>query len=150
MDARIARSEVRQRLSGLVRDQPGITITDLGKQVGLSHSTVSYHLRILEQAGEVQSRRDGRTVRFYANGQWEDLATRLRPLLARERVRAILKLVHERPTVNPFNIARELEVSVPTVMWHLGKLRDYGALHMEKRNGHYDIILDPQVVPLIE
>lgn len=149
MDARIARSEVRQRLGGLVRASPGVTITELSKAVGLSHSTCSYHLRILEQAGDVQAKRDGRTVRFYAEGQYDDLATRLRPLLARERVRAIIRLVRAKPDVNPFNIARELDVSVPTVMWHLGKLRDYGALEMEKRNGHYDIILNPDVAGLV-
>lgn len=150
MDTRILRSEVRQRLAALVREAPGVTITELGKAVGLSHSTASYHLRILEQAGEVQSKRDGRTVRYYAAGQYDDMATRLRPLLERERVRAILRLVVAKPHVNPFNIARELDVSVPTVMWHLAKLRDYGALQMEKRNGHYDIILNPAVRGLVE
>lgn len=145
MDARIQRSEVRQRLAGLVREQPGVTITELGKLVSLSHSTVSYHLRILEQAGEIQSKRDGRTVRYYAQGQYEDIRTRLAPLLQRQRVVAIIKLVQARPDMRPFNIARELEVSVPTVMWHLGKLRDYGALSMEKRNGQYDIILNPEL-----
>lgn len=149
MDARVARSEVRQRLRAHVLENPGITITELGRLVGLSHSTSSYHLRILEQAGEVQGKRDGRTMRYYAIGQYEDLATRLRPLLQRERVVAILRLVQRRPDVNPFNIARELDVSVPTVMWHLAKLREYGALQMEKRNGHYDIILNPEVRGLV-
>jgi predicted transcriptional regulator len=149
VDARILRSEVRQRLATHVQGNPGITITDLAKHVGLSHSTASYHLRILERAGEVQGKRDGRTVRYYANGQYDDLRTRLQPLLKRERVVAILRLVQERPDMNPFNIARELDVSVPTVMWHLAKLRDYGALHMEKRNGHYDIILNPAVRGLV-
>lgn len=143
MDAQTLRSEVRQRLAALVRESPGVTITELSKMVGLSHSTASYHLRILEQAAEVQSKRDGRTVRYYAMGQYDDLATRLRPLLQRERVVAILRLVQEKPHVNPFNIARELDVSVPTVMWHLAKLRDYGAIEMEKRNGHYAITLNP-------
>jgi predicted transcriptional regulator len=149
MDARIARSEVRQRLAALVLERPGVTITDLGKLVGLSHSTVSYHLRILEQAGEIQSKRDGRTVRYYAQGQYEDLKVRLAPLLARQRVVAIIKLIEARPDMRPFNIARELEVSVPTVMWHLAKLRDYGALQMEKRNGQYDIILNPELKGIV-
>jgi predicted transcriptional regulator len=145
MDARIVKSEVRQRLAVLVRENPGVTITDLGKLVELSHSTVSYHLRILEHAGEVQGKRDGRTVRYYAKGQYDDLRTRMQPLLKRKRVVAILRLVDARPEMNPFNIARELQVSVPTIMWHLGKLRDYGVLQMEKRNGHYDIILNPEI-----
>ncbi|HEV8361741.1 MAG TPA: winged helix-turn-helix transcriptional regulator [Candidatus Thermoplasmatota archaeon] len=149
MDARVAKSEVRQRLAVLVGERPGITITDLGKLVGLSHSTVSYHLRILEQAGEIQSKRDGRTVRYYTHGQYEDLRVRLAPLLQRKRVVAIIKLIEERPDLRPFNIARELEVSVPTVMWHLAKLRDYGALQMEKRNGQYDIILNPELKGIV-
>jgi predicted transcriptional regulator len=149
MDARTQRSEVRQRLVALVTENPGVTITDLSRLVGLSHSTASYHLRILEHAGDIEGKRDGRTVRYYAAGQYDDLRTRLQPLLKRERVVAIIKLIQERPEVVPFNIARELEVSVPTVMWHLGKLRDYGALRMEKRNGHYDIILNPQLKGLV-
>lgn len=145
MDARVARSEVRQRLAHLVRQTPGVTITDVARLVGLSHSTVSYHLRILEHAGEIQGKRDGRSMRYYARGQYDDLRTRLRPLLARERVVRIIRLVQEDPDTCPFHIARALQVSVPTVMWHLGKLRDYGALKLEKGNGHYRIILHPGI-----
>ncbi|MCA1814481.1 MAG: winged helix-turn-helix transcriptional regulator [Halobacteriales archaeon] len=149
MDARIVKSEVRQRLAQVVRGEPGLIITELGTRMGLSHSTVSYHLRILENAGEIQSKRDGRIVRYYAQGQYDDMATRLRPLLQRARVVAIIKLIQEKPDVCPFNIAQELNVSVPTVMWHLGKLRDYGAISMEKRNGQYDITLSPSLQGLV-
>jgi predicted transcriptional regulator len=149
MDARIVKSEVRQRLAQSVRDEPGLIITQLAARMGLSHSTVSYHLRILEQAGEIQSKRDGRIVRYYAAGQYEDLGTRLKPLLQRERVVAIIRLIQAHPEMCPFNIARELNVSVPTVMWHLGKLRDYGALQMEKRNGQYGITLNPEIRGLV-
>jgi len=150
MDDRVRKSEVRQRLAAFVRESPGVTITDLARLVGLSHSTVSYHLRILEQASEVQGRRDGRTVRYYAPGQYEDLRTRLRPLLERKRVRAIIRILEERPDAVPFHIARELEVSVPTVMWHLAKLREFGALELEKRHGQYAITLNPDLRAMVE
>lgn len=145
MNARVFRNEVRRRLFGIIEVTPGIIITELAEHVGLSHSTVSYHMKILEEQAAVAAKRDGRIVRYYTTDQYKDLGARLEPLVKRERVRQILALIDSEPGLVPFNLAKRLEVSVPTIMWHLSKLKDYGALTMEKRNGHYDIVLSPEV-----
>jgi len=145
VNARVFRNEVRRKLYGLIEGTSGAIITELSREVGLSHSTVSYHLKILEESGAVLAKRDGRVVRYYTASQFQDVNRRLEPLVKRARVVAILKLIDAEPNLVPFNIAKRLEVSVPTIMWHLQKLQAYGAITMEKRNGHYDITLRPEV-----
>lgn len=125
-------------------------MTELSKGSGLSHSTVSYHMKVLQAAGVVTAKKDGRIVRFYKGGDYEDLSKRMIPLVKRIRTREILKLIDAKPTLCPFNIAQELRVSVPTVMWHLHKLEDYGAVTLEKRSGQYDILLNPDMRPILK
>lgn len=51
----------------LIRYLPyGLTAGDIARLIALSHNTLSPHLAILEQAGLVRSRRDGRTIIFVA------------------------------------------------------------------------------------
>lgn len=143
-------SPIRRRLLDTVEENPGVIVTELSKVSGLSHSTVSYHMKVLEAAGAVTPKRDGRIVRFYKGGDYDDISKRMLPLVKRARTREILKLIDARPTLCPFNIAQELRVSVPTVMWHLHKLEDYGAVTLEKKSGQYDILLNPEMRPIIK
>jgi len=56
------------------KKQTGLCATDIEERVKLSQPTVSHHMRILEQASLVESKREGRWRRYQRN---EKLITEL-------------------------------------------------------------------------
>ncbi|MGQ0537030.1 MAG: winged helix-turn-helix transcriptional regulator [Methanobacteriota archaeon] len=147
---RALQSAVRQQILVLIEGHPGIIISDLARRLDLSHSTTSYHVVILRDRDLVRVKRDGRIVRCYSHKDYMVLATRLVPLLEKPRVRQILAVIQAEPGVRPFRIAKQLSVSFPTVMWHLRKLQEYGAIRIQKENGHYDVSLSPETREALE
>lgn len=63
---------VRQTLLDMIQGTPGATQADLARLTGLSAPTIHHHVRILAQAGLVELRREGATMRCFppeaANG----------------------------------------------------------------------------------
>lgn len=58
-DALLASSEPRRRIVEAVRAQPGVTVGELVRVVGITRTAVLYHLRMLEQARLVEMRSEG-------------------------------------------------------------------------------------------
>ncbi len=50
-----------------IRENPGLTQKEIAKKVHSSKQLVSYHIRRMKKEGQLDTRRDGRTVRVYAN-----------------------------------------------------------------------------------
>lgn len=59
--------QTRRRILDLVRDQPGQGVGELAKSFDVSRIAVMNHLSVLEQAGLIISRKDGRTRRLFLN-----------------------------------------------------------------------------------
>jgi predicted transcriptional regulator len=56
------------RVSAAVGSEPGIHLRGLQRKLGVSFSTVRYHVRLLSQSGEVECQRQGHFVRVYPRG----------------------------------------------------------------------------------
>jgi predicted transcriptional regulator len=50
-----------------IRERPGMTQKELAKHLGSSKQLVSYHIRRMKKDGQLETRRDGRSVRVFAN-----------------------------------------------------------------------------------
>lgn len=71
--ARIAKSDTlqhegRESLRRMIEASPGICYSDLKRETGMNTGAIVHHLRTLERAGFVTSRREGAFRRFYAVG----------------------------------------------------------------------------------
>lgn len=88
----------RLALVGKLGDRAQRSITELGRDSALSRQAISKHLRVLEDAGVVRSRREGRESLFALNpkaitglqeylalvsGQWDDALDRLKAFVER-------------------------------------------------------------------
>ena len=52
----------------LVRTGPdGLPAGDIGQRLGVRQNTMSAHLAVLHQAGLVRNRREGRSIRYFAD-----------------------------------------------------------------------------------
>jgi predicted transcriptional regulator len=60
-------SATRRRILDIVKGEPGCTVGEVAKQFDTSRIAVMRHLRVLEQADLLISRKDGRRRRLYHN-----------------------------------------------------------------------------------
>lgn len=69
MDAlfRAFASEHRRRMLDILKDQPGASVNAVCEHFDMSRIAVMKHLRILEEANLVVSRKDGRTRALFLN-----------------------------------------------------------------------------------
>ena len=58
-------SKVQERIMALIRDHPGITISDISSEVGSNRMVVNYHAKILQEAGLISLEREGRSNHCY-------------------------------------------------------------------------------------
>jgi len=66
-------TKIQRVILDLIRTNPGITPRDAAGLLGLTSSTVSYHLEKLEEHGRIEYRREGITKRLYVLGDLDGL-----------------------------------------------------------------------------
>ena len=59
----------RRLMLDLVKDQPGMTVSELASHFFFSRYAVLKHLRVLEDAGLIVRRRNGKTKELYLNAR---------------------------------------------------------------------------------
>ncbi len=118
-------NENRGAVLSKLKDQPGLHLRGLARAVDTPVSTVAYHLRRLEAAGFIESRRDGLKRRFFpagadpSQGPVDDVGTRL------------MDLVQQDPGLTQAEAARRLGVSRQLVHHHLQPLLEEEAIRQE-------------------
>lgn len=107
------------------------TTRDILARTGLKKGTALHHLRTLERAGVLRSRRLGRDRTWVDAGAARADPAVMRALHAPTRQR-ILDLAHARPGVSQAQLARELQIARPTVHAHVKELRAAGLLQVRR------------------
>lgn len=125
----------RDRITGLVRQEPGITGPELKTAVGGSLSTVVYHLRVLERNKLVSSMIDGRHRRFFPTEQvsWGERG-RL-AALRNAKTRELYQIIHDEPGIAPKDLSGRVGLSRPTVYWHVDRLVRVGLVGHDRERG---------------
>lgn len=114
-------STVRRNLVQAITTRPGMSVVELTQLMGLSRSTIYYHLQMLEPRGLVTSGPHGGWFPCNQEG----------PLLKPEQER-VLKAVHHHKGLSQRQLAQRLEMSQTNLRHHLQKLRDLGALEPQR------------------
>jgi DNA-binding transcriptional ArsR family regulator len=126
-------NDVRRRVHGHVRANPGADVKDTAAAVGVSWSTAAYHLHRLEREAVLLSRRAGRSKRFFLNGAQAPARADALGALRNPTTRAIAQLVASRPGLMQKEIGAALGLPASTVSWHMRRLRDLGVVREERK-----------------
>lgn len=113
----------RKRILACARRNPGIHKSDLCEELGLAWGTVSHHLRILRQQGDLQLVREGRKLCLFPSGQdLDDL--RWAALLRDEICSSLVRGLEKQPGARLADLADRLGVSRKVVRRHLDNLEE--------------------------
>lgn len=132
-------SAAQQRVLEFLQRHPGAAIQSVADNLGIAHTTATYHLEILRRLGRVTCDREGRTLRHYAGPGGEELADRLRPLLDDPKRRSILEFLAAAPN-QPLRInhlAQNLGLTHGFVTRALATLIRHGVVKLQPRGPRY-------------
>lgn len=119
---------VRQRMMDVVLAQPGLTMRELQRELGLANGATMHHLRALEKAGIVRVVPDGMLRRLYPVGH-----ARVDPVPA--LADRVLRVVQEQGETTPAHVAAAVGATRQAVHYHLQKMIRDGRLHAREEDG---------------
>ena len=132
--------EARRRVFRRVEEFPGLHLSELARQCGLSTNHAKYHLAYLEKHGLVSSRMEGAQQVFFPRqegslGPRESVAADDKAVLALLRqpvpLNAVLVLL-DRGEASHAELDEAVAVSRTTLHYHMGKLERAGVVESWK------------------
>ncbi|HEX2021315.1 MAG TPA: helix-turn-helix domain-containing protein [Candidatus Thermoplasmatota archaeon] len=134
--AEVLANDVRQGIYGYLKDRVGANLKQITDDLSLTTTNAIWHLRKLEEAGLIHSRRfNGYKVFYPAEGGIEARRLSLgKTALANAHAQEVFEHVVSHPGTHQREIARALGVNHGTVRWHLKKLMS-AEMIVESRKG---------------
>ena len=121
-------NETREAIRGYVPTTPGAHFSKLRDDLRLGTGEAQYHLRKLEEAGEVESTKDADYRRYFPAGRFDDLDKRALGYLRRDTPRGMVLALLRDPDATGAELATALDVSRPTISAAAAALDDAGLL----------------------
>lgn len=124
--------EGRRRIYDLIRSRPGTHLREMERELGMQVGSLSYHLRILTEAGLVRTEGDGSRLCYFSV---EGFMLNDRKMLAHLRnrsTRAILMYTLDKGTITFAELGALLEISKSTLSYHLKRLSEAGMVNINK------------------
>jgi predicted transcriptional regulator len=134
--AEVLQNDVRQHIFAYLKERIGANLKQVTDDLHLTTTNAIWHLRKLEEAGLIHSRRfNGYKVFYPAAGGIEARRMSLgKTALANDNAQEVFEHVVANPGTHQREIARALGVNHGTVRWHLKKLMG-AELIVETRRG---------------
>jgi predicted transcriptional regulator len=122
----VLENEARRQIFEYVQAHPGVHLRAAATQLNLSTTNVLWHLRKLEDANLVTSKKfEGYKVFYPVEGGVETKKRAIaNSVLKNDNAMQILHYVNANPSAHQREIARALGVNHGTVRWHLRKLEE--------------------------
>jgi DNA-binding transcriptional ArsR family regulator len=131
VDPKVAlRNPQRSMLYGFVKGNPGVHLKQLSNEFHMKTSTVLWHIRKLEHADLVRSKKaNGYRVFYPVSGGMEakQLSTAV-TALSNQNAKQVFEFVALNPGAHRRILSGRLVINPGTVRWHLKKLREAGLI----------------------
>jgi len=124
-------SDAHDAIAGYLSATPGAHFSKIRDDLQLGTGETQHHLRQLESAGALESRKDGDYRRFFAAERFTAFEQVALGYLRRETPRGMLIELLRTPEATGSDLADALDVSRPTVSKYAGELDDAGLLSRE-------------------
>jgi DNA-binding MarR family transcriptional regulator len=130
---RIRRDEVldhfvRGQVFGAIKLKPGITYSEIRRELDVANGTLAYHLHVLMREGFISTRREGVYTCFYA-GAVKGLGKGVRLSLLQQR---IIEEMKKEPGVSQSVLAERLAEPMKTVHYNVRRMQQSGLVKVEK------------------
>jgi predicted transcriptional regulator len=121
---------VRGKIYGYILANPGEHYNAIRHVLGLTNGSLAHHLRTLEREGFIKSKRFGIYRRFYPM----NMQIPMDEFEVNDVQRTIMGIISKNPGISQKDIASNINLTPPTVNYHIGILNHEGLVHVA-RNG---------------
>lgn len=139
--------ESRRRIYQLVKDQPGIHMREIGRQLEMPMGTLEYHLHYLTKAELLAIREEGRYTRYFVTHEMDRREKDVLSLVRQETPRRVIVHVLQHPGSSHGEILEHFDMSASTLSFHLKKLLEGGLLEKQKQGrSNLYTVAEPELV----
>lgn len=135
----------RMDILRFVEDNPGSHFRLICSSLGLCIGVVQYHVRRLEEEGQVYSKQFGRYRRFYQSNVFDSKSMIIISMLRIGTVRSIVRVLLDEGSVRHTVLADRVGVSSQALSWYIKRLSEAGLVSSTVEEGlRYTINVDSQ------
>ncbi|MDD1771913.1 MAG: helix-turn-helix domain-containing protein [Methanomassiliicoccales archaeon] len=136
--------ENRRRIFDIIRSRPGTFMREIERESGLQVGVLTYHLRLLTEAGLVHKEDEGNHERYFPSDGFVLTDRRMISHLRNRSTRALLMYVLDKGMISFKNLQSALGISKSTLSYHLKRLSAAGMVLIVKDAGMTVTIADPK------
>jgi len=136
--------ESRRRIYETIRSRPGTFLRELERDLGMQVGMLSYHLRVLTEAGLIRAEPEGNHLRYFLSNGFILNDRKALSYLRNRTSRAILIHVLDRGPIGFSDLLEPLEVTKSTLSYHLKRLAAAGLIMIKKGDGMTVSAIDPE------
>jgi len=122
----------RNRIHEYIRNNPGSHLRKISKELAIALGDTQYHLNFLENSGLVKSKKKGMYKVYYTFSILEERDESILAILQQESTREIIVYLVEHPGSTQGEIADHMDLSPPTINWHMSQLIEGGIIGSQK------------------
>lgn len=119
-----------------IEQNPGCHLRQIKRELKISMGTLQYHLNLLEKNGKITSDKHTLHRHYFPIGLFQDIEKNILKILNKETERDILMFIIECKNPTQTEIVDAIQISAPSVNWHINNLIQLGLLR-EERDGKF-------------
>lgn len=132
----IFENDVRMQVYDVVARNPGVTIQEVARVVGLSHPTARYHLNVLAKNDLVVYLDKGNKMMFFRNrNEFSEQEREVVAILRNPEAMKVYASIERSPWILRKEISEALGISRTSVNWHLRSLMRAGLVAETREQG---------------
>ncbi len=148
---RILDHESRMEIYEKIREKPGMSISQMVLLSDMNRGTLKYHLSVLEKSGKVTHLTlHGDSLFFENSGKFSELEKRIVRNLKSESKVKIFGYLLKFPMASRMDLANVLNVSGPTVSWHMRHLCNEKIFFEIREGKEVKYNVNPDAIPYIQ
>ena len=133
----------RRRIYEFIRSRPGTFLREMERDIGMEVGMLSYHLKVLVDAGMVRIEQEGNHLRYFATDSMQLADSKTLSYLKNRQTRTILMFVLDKGTIRYSELVPLTGASKSTVTYHLKRLTSAGLVQVSDDRGKVISLTDP-------
>lgn len=148
---RILDHDSRMEIYENIRKKPGMSISQMILLSDINRGTLKYHLSVLEKSGKISHiALHGNSLFFENSGKFSELEKRIVQNLKSESKVKIFNYLLKFPTASRTDLANALNLSGPTISWHMRHLCNERILFENRDGKKVKYNVNPDAIPYIQ
>ncbi|MBP2029606.1 putative transcriptional regulator [Methanohalophilus levihalophilus] len=141
----------RNRILCYITMNPGSTITDIEKDMGLNRSSVRYHVRTLQLSNKITHAKKGKfTLLFKKSSKYTDTEKKIAHAMRNSTRKSILLSIIQKPGMTNQEITQTFNLDKSTVHWHISDMHNEGIIDFESDGKYKRYFINPSIRENVE